>query len=1125
MQIGEYCAKAGISVNSTNGTLNIPQGLKEIQNGVIYELEKFRRNQDLPGQKAMDWTEVLFGKTSNKIQTLASSWDRIYKKVTKFKKNSNKKGLHQFLEKPYNVPQNAQGPITLPGQLAQTTQRMLHPHTSCTPHAHPPAISGIDKVASYVGNIVGSALNQVSSVLYHKDEEILSLKQVLDRKEQKFEEEMRKKDAELQQLEEEVREKNAELQHVEKEVRKKNALLVTYTPRNVTRRENTKIKQLQMEKDKVNELREEMKIVNDDNKNLNTQLTEMQHELHLREGQIEELKLDIEIEEDKKINAQKRASKWKIKCKTDASTSSEPILITDLKEKVEMLEDENMQLKEEIETFCSQRSYETFGSGRYSDAIREVYYRLLSENVSVSKIESVVRTVLESAGMEVKRLPKKSAAARMLKECHILTKIQVGTKLLSCENNTLQLDGTTKKFKEYGTFNFTTGDGEKLSAGIEDLPSGHATSYMNATKNILQECASLLFPGHEEHELNTTLGKMMNNIKNIATDRHVVNKTYMEQLKIYRAQFLPLCHENFNQLDAKQLENLLRINHLFCGLHAVHNVAMACKESVKDFEAISGKAPYVSRFSNSSTFDLLWATSKALTLQHDYQKAGVVQQWKDFMETKQENEYLVSLRGERFNTVLVAAGALYYHIQKGHLASFFDQCTISNKLTQCITNNIGVKIHIAALRSLGIMAKLVTSPLFRILEGDGHIFSLNHTWETICKRLEDFSMDAKPLLEEVNIVPGATINKDAVYHELFCDTGDDELDVLTLDCLRLLSCSSCILLTRQLEDQLPGGKYHLPSDDIMSETAKAPLHNMLTERDFAHLDRKLRESPNMSTVALSGKICFTNNKSSQWLKNLDDATREQYIKTARQEGRKSNKMKNDEMRKMRRQEVEKKQQKKENMLMRKENKKEELDKELMNIGGLWRTTTEMNNSMMKMGEKEKKAALQTQIRYRKQVLSTKVDDKKLLQLSSGTEEYSTTVLQENLQQVLKYLEASTSAANSTTENVQSIRPSEERRNLVDGIVARKRKNDGNGESAPTAKSKKTDKYPDLVGCTVLQKWEDSGEDKWMRGQVIKVVTKGQNKGDWVFEVKYEDDDQTYDVELYQDFDNGDLVLI
>ena len=95
---------------------------------------------------------------------------------------------------------------------------------------------------------------------------------------------------------------------------------------------------------------------------------------------------------------------------------------------------------------------------------------------------------------------------------------------------------------------------------------------------------------------------------------------------------------------------------------------------------------------------------------------------------------------------------------------------------------------------MGIIGKLLTGPLFRLIEDQStHIFDLNSVWNEVTVTLEDLSKDAKPLLKQQEIVPGGRVIKDELYEELFKDT-DSETESLREQCLRLLVCSSAILL-------------------------------------------------------------------------------------------------------------------------------------------------------------------------------------------------------------------------------------------------------------------------------------------------------------------------------------------
>ena len=130
-----------------------------------------------------------------------------------------------------------------------------------------------------------------------------------------------------------------------------------------------------------------------------------------------------------------------------------------------------------------------------------------------------------------------------------------------------------------------------------------------------------------------------------------------------------------------------------------------------------------------------------------------------------------------------------------------------------------------------------------------------------------------------------------------------------------------------------------------------------------------------------------------------------------------------------------KREKSEMQAIAKEKKKEELDAVLSQYGGLWRCVHDMVNNMSERNQKEKKAALTAQIKYRKVVIGTKVNDKKLLQLSSNRKDFSVPELEQNLRSILGNLNPD-SAFKSTSSVYRQV---EERREFIDEYVAKKRK--------------------------------------------------------------------------------------
>ena len=61
-----------------------------------------------------------------------------------------------------------------------------------------------------------------------------------------------------------------------------------------------------------------------------------------------------------------------------------------------------------------------------------------------------------------------------------------------------------------------------------------------------------------------------------------------------------------------------------------------------------------------------------------------------------------------------------------------------------------------------------------------------------------------------------------------------------------------------------------------------PKTNTVSERDFAKLDRLLREKPNASTLALEAMVLFSNNKTSKWLQSKTKAEVAELMNKARE---------------------------------------------------------------------------------------------------------------------------------------------------------------------------------------------------------------------------------------------------
>ena len=127
-------------------------------------------------------------------------------------------------------------------------------------------------------------------------------------------------------------------------------------------------------------------------------------------------------------------------------------------------------------------------------------------------------------------------------EADLLSKMQVGA-MLQCESNsTLHIDGTTKKFSEFSTFKTTTGVTAKPpSLGFVQQSGGAGDDYMDSTQNTFYDIARLPLPKDaNEGTIQEKCAHLFVCLKNLQTDRHIVNKSYFKQLTEFRCSLLPV---------------------------------------------------------------------------------------------------------------------------------------------------------------------------------------------------------------------------------------------------------------------------------------------------------------------------------------------------------------------------------------------------------------------------------------------------------------------------------------------------------------------------------------------------------------------------------------------------------
>ena len=93
------------------------------------------------------------------------------------------------------------------------------------------------------------------------------------------------------------------------------------------------------------------------------------------------------------------------------------------------------------------------------------------------------------------------------------------------------------------------------------------------------------------------------------------------------------------------------------------------------------------------------------------------------------------------------------------------------------------------------------------------------------------------------------------------------------------------LLQHIFSDHLEGGKWQEVSPDVRERIRGLPKHNKFSESVFGHLDKLLKQKPNITTVASEAYIMFSHNNTLKWLASKSATEKAQILHAARKSTR------------------------------------------------------------------------------------------------------------------------------------------------------------------------------------------------------------------------------------------------
>ncbi|CAG2216055.1 unnamed protein product [Mytilus edulis] len=374
--------------------------------------------------------------------------------------------------------------------------------------------------------------------------------------------------------------------------------------------------------------------------------------------------------------------------------------------------------------------------------------------------------------------------------------------------------------------------------------------------------------------------KLILSIKNMMTDRHIVNQSLKSLLEKMKIECLPTDDDT----DMDLIKKMSAINGFKCNLHVLVNFATQAESGLKLWEQNILESVDCSSFFSPSCCDFIRASTKLCVPGAD-EKSGYGLLFKTFLNQLEPpvDLQLTTFHGHRINLLFSMGASVFHH--RNHIKLFIENYFNKedrNRLLCAVYNYVNNPVYLAGCRALGIVDKLLTGPLWRIIENVDHILDLNDIWLVFKNSIELLSKDASELIEGKVFYPKFT-KKDEVFNSLFINNDvDEELNLLTIEALQIILINFLIIIERQLSDCLPGGIFNENTEgvnkDLRVESTTVATTNIVSERDFANLDRLRREKPNANTIALEGIILFSNNKTLRWLDDMNVEKKRRYLK-------------------------------------------------------------------------------------------------------------------------------------------------------------------------------------------------------------------------------------------------------
>lgn len=682
---GPYCARNGLDVAALkNGDLQ-PLDRESFTNALILELWKQRDsvNQMLQWITALTPPELQRYLSGVTTQNLNKSCNDLMKKVQKLGENKKKEELELLKQSLFH----------LPGSNAPMVRETLTPKSK--------------KIAELKDENRGlkrsvSKMLSFSERLMDENDALIDDQAALDYEYFSTVEHMRtitnniagvaakrkhERDAfeqDLKGLQEQFNEQSEKLNEIQEK-------LASYTPRNVNNRQKRA-------HSKINDLKSRISELEVEKCSISIELSGVKEKCERAKSYVEQLK-------QQKIGLQKKVSHVKKQKSTQANEidllkEHNAANILKLESCAKELKEKNKEL-EQLTCLLEDETISTFEDSKYVDEVREVIMDLLAMNVSMSKVNEVIRTVLKKLTWKrLSRLPSKAVHSRLFVEAKHLADVQLGRAMLEeadpsqVVGNTLHRDGTTKYHRHYQDFEITTPSCQTYSMGLLELGKSDTEAIMDSFKYRVTEIAQALSSG-ENLTVEDKVAELVKSIKNTMFDQGPTNATFNEQLTELRKELLPKVVEKWEDLSEDSKKSLEQMGNFYCKLHLLVNLGKEANKALKLFEhaATEGRNPLAFLSSNESGSCRLTRTACEAFHPRGSQTAGVSKYFDVHLSENGVESKLVEFIGNRFYIIFYNSAAVFYH--KSHIPDFLFKWPSPNRLLQLVAKDIVEPVYLS----------------------------------------------------------------------------------------------------------------------------------------------------------------------------------------------------------------------------------------------------------------------------------------------------------------------------------------------------------------------------------------------------------------------------------------------